>query len=641
MEEDEGLGQYDYLCVGDSTWVHWSTDWTVWATAEVEVSLPGASTNFPSEWKHDWGGRKHLSTIEQISPYHFPAAAYQPGYPISLNLKLNGNTLATYTNEAMLFGIEKQNVSGYIFNTTRQLVLQFAIDIGTVSGDRVLQGVHVKNVGSLKEGNGDKDIGYDGLKMYYEVGTSFDFDGTESSVNLWGDWGGDSKYNNEWKNLGLSITIPAGQKLYCYVVIENFSASVVLGRTAQFQLAVDGLWMDNYGLSHKNQARVDSKTNSDSLPLVEPTFHVPGVVVSSYYNAADPRDEWTELLVIADDLDLRGYTLRDNNSTQTSWQPEITFRNIDFWNHMRAGTIIKVWHRPASTSGNVYGAPDVSKADGYIELNLSDANYFSGGSFGTSPSWAGTSMNIAGSGDVVQLRDASGKHIHALGHINVAGADYNALPLPKLCHKVGLSSNQTLGICPGGNINEFGVFPPREDSVYTSVASGQQTPGLPNLCLSSSTENTIYWRSLRQPEWNSPSGFGSFNPGNTGVSLSWNACEDSYPADNTTGYLILRNTDNNFTPPVDGTTYLSGNTIGSAVVVAVIQNSQTTNYSDPTPAPCDGHFYYRIYAFRYAQDEMNGNSFHSARGAAYNETSFAEITVQGPISPNTSLIWHN
>ena len=58
------------------------------------------------------------------------------------------------------------------------------------------------------------------------------------------------------------------------------------------------------------------------------------VVVNGYFNAADPRDEWIELLVITDNTDMRNWTLRDNNSSQTSWQTEITFQNIAFWNNM-------------------------------------------------------------------------------------------------------------------------------------------------------------------------------------------------------------------------------------------------------------------------------------------------------------------
>jgi hypothetical protein len=40
----------------------------------------------------------------------------------------------------------------------------------------------------------------------------------------------------------------------------------------------------------------------------------PAIVVNSYFNAASPNEEWTELIVVADNLDLRGWSLRDNNS---------------------------------------------------------------------------------------------------------------------------------------------------------------------------------------------------------------------------------------------------------------------------------------------------------------------------------------
>jgi hypothetical protein len=639
LEEDEGLGQYDYLCLTDSTWVHWSTDWAVWSTAEVSVTLPDETSDFPSEWKHDMGGRKHLSTISQVSSQHFPSSSYQPGYPISLVLKLDGMTQNTYSNEMMLFNVVKQDISGYIYNTSKQLVLQFYIDIGSMSGNRMLTGMQIKNIGSLQEGDGDRDIGYDGLRLYYETGSAFDFDGSEAAETLWGDWAGDSKYNNEWKNLLLSITIPAGQRLYCYVVIENFSPTVTLGRTAQFELVLDGLWMDNYGTSHKYKARIDARTNSQALPLVESSFSLPGIVVSSYYNASDPRDEWTEMLVVTDNLDLRNYSLRDNNTDQDSWQTEIAFQNIDFWNHLRAGTIIRLWHRPVNSAGTAY-SQDESKADGYIELVLNNTNYFTGGSFGTAPSWAGASMNIGGNGDIIQIRDNTSNHVHALAHKSTPGSDYNSLPLPKLCHTDALSSDQTLSICPGSEINEYGVYDPREGSSYTFKENGSVTIGLPNTCTASSSANEDYWRSLRQPRWINPTGSGSYAPGNTEVHLSWNTCEDACPNDNLTGYIILRNTENTFLAPTDGTSYTVGNYIGSAVITGIVIGSQTTSFTDPNPAPCDGVVYYRIYAFRFSQDENQGNSYHQARGTAYNETEFATISVNGPTSPNTSLIWH-
>jgi hypothetical protein len=67
------------------------------------------------------------------------------------------------------------------------------------------------------------------------------------------------------------------------------------------------------------------------------------VVVSEYFNAANTRDEWIELLITQDQTSLVGFTLRDNNANQTSWQSEITFSNNSLWANLRAGTIIVIW----------------------------------------------------------------------------------------------------------------------------------------------------------------------------------------------------------------------------------------------------------------------------------------------------------
>lgn len=51
------------------------------------------------------------------------------------------------------------------------------------------------------------------------------------------------------------------------------------------------------------------------------------IVVSEYYNDGSNVSEWTELLVIQDNLDLRGYYIRDNNTSQDNWQDSIIFSN--------------------------------------------------------------------------------------------------------------------------------------------------------------------------------------------------------------------------------------------------------------------------------------------------------------------------
>lgn len=336
------------------------------------------------------------------------------------------------------------------------------------------------------------------------------------------------------------------------------------------------------------------------------------IVVSSYLNASGPENEWSELLVIEDNLDLRNWTYRDNNSSQSSWQPEITFRNIDFWNNMRAGTIIIIWHRAPNPL-------DVNKNDGYIQVAANDPAYFTGGSF---PS---NTLNVAGTGDILQIRNPEGTHEHALGHMAIPGPSFTTLPSPKLNHTAALSDGEAVMVSPGTSLNEYGTFTPQSGNTWT-IKNTSTTFGLPN----NSNFNSAFWRSLRQPAWTAPTLSGTLNPENTEILLTWNAATDPNPNDQTQGYIILRNSVNSFSNPVDGTTYTAGQTIGSATVVANISGSQTISYTDLITIPCNENRYYRVYSYRYSTDNLQGNNYNLARGRAYTEI-FGETTVAGPV----------
>jgi gliding motility-associated-like protein len=354
------------------------------------------------------------------------------------------------------------------------------------------------------------------------------------------------------------------------------------------------------------------------------------MVVSSYFNANDMRDEWTELLVIQDNLDIRNWTIGDNNTTQTGWQPRIAFNPINFWRNLRAGTIIVIWHRPVNSS-LIPQPEDTDPSDGFIQLRVTNATYFSGGDLGTAPNWnSGTSLNIAATGDIIQIRNGSAAHVHALGHQLSAGPDFIGLPNPKLNHSETMLANEAVFVCPGATLADYGTNAPQIGTTYTARAPApNETRGLPNSCTASATANSDFWRQTRQPLWNSPVLTGTVNGTNTQINLNWNACVDPYSTDNTTGYLILRNTTNVFTDPVDGTNYSVGANLGSAVVLANLTGSANTSFSDNNAVPCLDGFYYRIYPYRFGQDNLNGNSYNTARGRAYNESQFAaaHITV--------------
>lgn len=362
------------------------------------------------------------------------------------------------------------------------------------------------------------------------------------------------------------------------------------------------------------------------------------VVVNGYFNAADPRDEWIELLVITDNTDMRNWTLRDNNSSQTSWQTAITFKNIAFWNNMRAGTVIMVWNRIISTSSVSHALIDDDKNDGYIELSAQDATYFSGGSFGSSPSWAGNTLNIAGSGEIIEVRNASGTHVHGLGHLSSAGSDWTAMATPKLNHANSASSGDAIYVCPGAAITDYNG--PASGNNFTSKNNTTITFGLPNTCGASASGNTNFWNSLREPGFTSQTLTPSIVGGNPGsISFTWASATDPNPADNTIGYIVLKNTVNSFTAPSDGVTYSVGSVIGTATVVAQTSSSASVSFTDNT-INSENCYYYRVYAFRYGMDDLNGNNYNASRGRAYNQTNFATVPCVTIVLP-VELLFFN
>jgi hypothetical protein len=105
------------------------------------------------------------------------------------------------------------------------------------------------------------------------------------------------------------------------------------------------------------------------------------IVINEYFNSDDQRDEWTELVVVKDNLDLRGWFLGDNNTGTSSWQPKIEFKDHPLWNNLRAGTVIVIDHAANDTEcGN---NNDSDKSDGFIRVCCRNTTYFTGGTSNT------------------------------------------------------------------------------------------------------------------------------------------------------------------------------------------------------------------------------------------------------------------
>ncbi len=344
------------------------------------------------------------------------------------------------------------------------------------------------------------------------------------------------------------------------------------------------------------------------------------VVITEVSNQAITADEWVELLVITDDVDMRNWSIRDYSLSGNA-QVAVTFNNNLFWSHMRAGTIIVLKNRNFNPSCNSV-ADDFSTTDGYIHVGLDDPTYFGGGTADLLNCNGNTTMSFASTipQDIVELLDASGNHVHAFGFRGEDVAFTTSIPAPKF--RTGVATGIVNGFV-GGISNVVSITDFNSTGNYTSIPGLVGTKGLAQ---DATTKN--FWRNTRQPLMTSQTIIPTII-GNS-INLSWAAATDPFPADGLTGYIILRqNIDPAILPfvdPVDGTTYVNNSILGFATIIAHVAHSgpvPITTYTDNNIA-CGINYYYKIYAYRFVADHQNPNSFSFERGRAYNETNFVQ-----------------
>src|SRR5437867_6615302 len=72
-----------------------------------------------------------------------------------------------------------------------------------------------------------------------------------------------------------------------------------------------------------------------------PSAKTQPIIVNEVYNSSLSTDEWVELLVVQDSLDLRNWSIRDYNGSGVAQAP-LVCNNIPFWSVMRKGTVIVI-----------------------------------------------------------------------------------------------------------------------------------------------------------------------------------------------------------------------------------------------------------------------------------------------------------
>lgn len=186
------------------------------------------------------------------------------------------------------------------------------------------------------------------------------------------------------------------------------------------------------------------------------------IIINELYNSGG-NDEWIELLVLDDNLDLRGWSLRDFSSTGVAQLP-LVFSNSTTWNNLKKGTLIVIG-RPENTF-----VEDLDPSDFSMTVKTSNSLFFSGNPF-----------LFAGSSEAIQIRNASQVHVHG---VSWGSGNAASIPQPKVHFTTASTSNTS-------------IFFNEDDLIKINSAANWTMNGIPSRGAGNTANNIAWINSLR------------------------------------------------------------------------------------------------------------------------------------------------
>lgn len=272
--------------------------------------------------------------------------------------------------------------------------------------------------------------------------------------------------------------------------------------------------------------------------VITPAIKAQSIILNELYNSGS-NDEWIEFLVLQDNLDLRGWSIRDFTSAGAAAQP-LVFSTHAAWNNLKKGTVIVI-ARPENTF-----AEDLDPSDYTMTVKSGNALFFSG-----------TVFLFAGASDAVQIRNSTQTHVHG---ISWGSANAASLPEPKI-HFSGASTSNTAIFF---NENDVSKLP-----VLTNwTMNGTSSIGIGN------TANNIAWINLLRAR-SEGSGTVSISPlvstGNTTANVSFSYKRD--PAYSINSLRIIVPSDFVWAQNISGLAY-------SNLTASVAVNGDTVSFTN-------------------------------------------------------------
>ena len=332
------------------------------------------------------------------------------------------------------------------------------------------------------------------------------------------------------------------------------------------------------------------------------------VVINEFRNTGTTTGDMIELLVVSNNLDMRGMIVKDYSGTGANdTGGGSAFSTNDLWASVRAGTIIVL-------RGNTNSADDVTVGgtDFNLDVGMANTTYFTplGGSFDIS------------SDDIVQIKYAgSGRTnvsgaIHTMATASTTSAVYfTTSPSPKLRASVGTS--------PGGS-SVIALTPNALVSDYDGAAA-TGTVTVSSIGTWNTPENQILIQNLRGvviPD--NPASFTATIDSATQITMSW------VPNESTEPVLVAWNTNAVFGSPSGA--YSSGDAIAGGGTVLYFGSDTSAVHSALAQ---NATYYYRAWS-------MSVDTNYSAGVSASATTPIADppsIAITNPVTSPSAVAY--
>jgi len=146
------------------------------------------------------------------------------------------------------------------------------------------------------------------------------------------------------------------------------------------------------------------------LLLIQPQLFCQSVIINEVSQGSGGGKEWVELMVIDNEVDLRGWELGDNDDG--NWHPIAEFSNHPEWSQVQAGTVIVIYNSgDVDASISSAGGEDTLFNDKVVILPVNNSSYLT-----DSGPWGSTAGAFANSDedDCPAIRDQNDIIIHDL-----------------------------------------------------------------------------------------------------------------------------------------------------------------------------------------------------------------------------------